>query len=87
MKRHGSGENLALLQMIMRPQPFDLRQWHVSLQKLPTLLAGTSAGSTRSGASVAHRLFLSSPVTLEWDCFAIAHAVPIVVQPWLRRHW
>jgi hypothetical protein len=55
-------KTVALLQMIMRPQPFDLRQWHVSLQKLPTLLAGTSAGSTRSGESVAHRLFFSIPV-------------------------
>ncbi|KAL0039356.1 hypothetical protein WJX79_004735 [Trebouxia sp. C0005] len=36
------------LQMIIRPQPFDLRQWHVSLLKLPTLLASTSAGRTRS---------------------------------------
>ncbi|KAL0044610.1 hypothetical protein WJX82_002675 [Trebouxia sp. C0006] len=36
------------LQMIMRPQHFDLRQWHVSLQKLPALLAGTSMSSTKS---------------------------------------
>ncbi len=62
MNHHGSGGNLALLQMIMRPQPFDLRQWHVALQKLPTLLAGTSVGNTKAGASVAHRLFLASPV-------------------------
>ncbi len=88
MDRRGSGENLALLQMIMRPQPFDLRQWHVALQKLPTLLAGTSVGSTKSGASVAHRLFLASPV-YNWsgDALQIAHVVPIVVQPWLHRHW
>jgi len=62
MHRHSSGGNLALLQMIMRPQPFDLRQWHVSLQKLPALLAGTSVGSTKSGASVAHSLLLANPM-------------------------
>ena len=55
-------KSVALLQMIMRPQPFDLRQWHVSLQKLPTLLAGTSVGRTKSGVSVAHQLFSSSHV-------------------------
>ena len=59
-----------MMQMIMRPQPFDLRQWHVALQKLPTLLAGTSVGSTKSGASVAHRLVLASPVYTKWDCLA-----------------
>ncbi len=62
MHRHSSGGNLALLQMIMRPQHFDLRQWHVSLQKLPALLAGTSMSSTKSSASIAHRLFVAPPI-------------------------
>ena len=38
------------LQVLLPPQPFDLRHWHTALQKLPAVLSGISGDSTKTGA-------------------------------------
>lgn len=36
---------------MLRPQPFDLRQWHVALQRVPALLVGSPADSAKTGTA------------------------------------
>lgn len=38
--------------MLLRPQPFDLRQWHFALEKLPCTPVAASADHAKTGMAL-----------------------------------
>lgn len=38
--------------MLLRPQPFDLRQWHFALEKLPRMSEVASADHAKTGMAL-----------------------------------